>query len=180
MFFTQFGLLFSNMEWFVAVCFVVGVACLIIEAVQPGFGFFGISGIVLLVASIVLRAVFHKEEDMVVMQVFQFVLVDAIIFGVILIFLVLAQKKGWLKKTSLFHIGTAVDEKFSDGTKNYSFLEGKEGVAATVLRPSGKAEIDGELYDVESTGFLVDKGEKIKVVAFEGGIIKVESNTENK
>ena len=180
MFFTQFGLLFTNMEWFVVVCFVVGVACLAIEVVQPGFGFFGISGIVLLVASIVLRAVFHKENDVVLVQTFQFVLIDAIIFGIMMLFLILAQKKGWLKKTPLFHTGTAVDEAFSDGTKNYAFLEGKEGVSATIMRPSGKIEIDGELYDAESTGFLIEKGKPVKVVALEGGVIKVEAKTENK
>ena len=173
MFFTQLGLLFSNMEWFVIVCFIVGIACLIVEVFQPGFGFFGISGIILLIASVVLRAVFHKEEDYVLMQVFQFVLIDVLIFGILMLFLFIAQKKGWLKKTAMFHMGTAVDEKFSDGTKNYSFLIGKEGVTATILRPSGKAEIDGVIYDVESTGFLIGQGEKIKVSHIEGGIIKV-------
>ena len=174
MFFKQFGLLFSNMEWFVLVCFLVGVACLLIEVFQPGFGFFGISGIVLLILSIVLRAVFSKEEDMVLVQVCQFVIVDILIIGLSLLIIFIAQKKGWLKKTNLYHTGTAVDEKFSDATVNYSFLLGKEGVAVTVLRPSGKIQIGDEVYDAESMGFLIEKGSKICVVKIDGGIIKVE------
>ena len=129
MFFTQFGLLFANMPWFVIVCLVVGVACLVVEAIQPGFGVFGISGIVLLVASIVLRAIFHAPEDNVLMQVFQFVLLDVFIIAIGVLFLWLAPKFGWVKKTPFFLSGTAVDEKFSDGTKNYTFLMGKEGVS---------------------------------------------------
>ena len=173
MFFTQFGLLFSNMTWFVLVLFIIGVACMIVELLQPGFGIFGISGIVLLVLAVILRAIFHQEGDVVLVQVFQFILLDVLLLGVLLLFLLLAQKKGWLKKTPLFHTGTAVNEERSDGTKDYAFLLGKEGVAATILRPSGKAEIDGTLYDVESDGFLIDRGESIKVVAVEGGVVKV-------
>ena len=179
MFFTQFGLLFANMPWYVIVCLILGVVCLVVEGIQPGFGVFGITGIVLLVGSIVLRAVFHQPEDNVLMQVFQFLLLDLIIIAIGIGLLVLAQKKGWLKKTPFFLAGTAVDETFSDGTKNYAFLLGKTGVAATVLRPSGKAEIDGKTYDVESANFLIEKGEQITVTAVEGGVIKVQK-TETK
>lgn len=179
MFFKQFGLLFANMEWFVLVCFLVGVACLLVEVFQPGFGFFGISGLVLLVLSIVLRAVFSKEEDIVLVQVCQFVIIDVLIIGLSLLFIFIAQKKGWLKKTQLYHTGTAVDENFSDATMNYSFLLGKEGVSITVLRPSGKIQIDGNIYDAESTGFLIESGEKIIVAKIDGGIIKVEKSKIN-
>ena len=174
MFFKQFGLLFSNMEWFILVCFLVGTVFLLIELLEPGFGFFGISGFILLVASIVLRAIFKKEEDMPVVQAFQFILLDIIIFGIILTLLIIAQKKGWLKRTPFFHTGTAVDEKFSAGNKNYDYILTKEGTAVTVLRPSGKIEIDGQIYDAESMGFLIEKGSKICVVKLEGSIIKVE------
>ena len=181
MFFTQFGLLFSNMEWYVIVCLVVGVVLLAIEAIQPGFGVFGISGIVLLVLGVVLRAVFHKADDNVLMQAFQFIMLDVIIVALGVVVLIVVQKAGLLKKTPFFLNGTAVDEKYSDGTKNYADLVGKEGVSVTVLRPSGKAEIEGDVYDVESVNFLIEKGEKIVVTATEGGVIKVKKsdNQEN-
>ena len=173
MFFTQFGLLFTNMEWFVIVCFIVGMAFLAVEIFVPGFGFFGISGIALLIASIVLRAVFHKENDIVPLQLFLFILLCGIIICAGLGFLILAQKKGWLKKTAIFHTGTAVNEKRSDGTTDFTFLIDKEGVAATILRPSGKIEVDGAVYDAESEGFVIEKGEKIKVSEIRDGIVRV-------
>ncbi len=171
MFFHQYGLLFANMEWFVLVPFLVGIICLIVEFLQPGFGIFGISGLVALIGSIVLRAVFRQPEDNVTMQIFQFLLFDVLILGLLFLFFFIAQKKGWMKK-SLFSVGTAVDPKFSSGTENYTDLVGKEGVAATVLRPAGKAEIEGKTYDVVSD-FLIEQGEPIVVTATEGGKIQV-------
>lgn len=179
MFFRQFGLLFTGMEWFVAFCFAVGIACLLIECIKPGFGFFGITGIISLVLAIVLRAIFHKEEDVVLMQVFQFVLLDVLIGAFAAGIIALADKLGWLSKSPLSLKGTAVDENFSDGTKNYSDLLGKEGVTVTLLRPSGKIRIGEETYDAESDGTLIERGTEIVVTAVCGGIIKVQQKINN-
>lgn len=173
-FFAQFGLLFSNMQWYVAVCIAVGIVLLLIEVFEPGFGIFGISGIVLLVLSIVLRAVIRKPEDNPIAQVFQMLLLFLIIGALLFILLAVATKKNWLKKTPLIQSGTAVNEDFSDGTENYSSLIGKEGKAVTDLRPSGKAEIDGKVYDVVADNFFINVGKRIKVNNVEGSKIGVE------
>ena len=55
-------------------------------------------------------------------------------------------------------IGTEVAEKN---------LAGKIGTAFTILRPSGKVEIDGDVYDATAETGYIDKGEKIEVVRFE-------------
>ena len=159
------------MEWYVLVPFLVGLIFLFVEFLQPGFGIFGIAGIVLLAISIVLRAVFHAPEDNVVMQIFQFLLLDVLILAICFFALFFAQKKGWLKK-GIFAVGTAVDPDFSSGTNNYNDLLGKEGVALTTLRPSGKAEIEGNVYDVVSD-FLIEQGKEIVVTAVEGSKIEV-------
>ena len=69
--------------------------------------------------------------------------------------------------------GTAVNKDRSDGTIDYSFLVGKEGTTTTQLRPSGKVEIDGKFYDVESTGFYIDVNSSIIVTEIKDGVIKV-------
>ncbi len=173
-FFTQFGLLFTNMPWYVAVCIALGIVLLLIEVFEPGFGIFGISGIVLLVLSIVLRAIIRKPEDNPVAQVFQMLLLFLITGVLLFILLAVATKKNWLRKTPLIQSGTAVNKDFSDGTENFSFLVGKEGKAVTDLRPSGKAEIDGKVYDVVADNFFVSAGENIKVNNVEGSKIGVE------
>ena len=54
---------------------------------------------------------------------------------------------------------------------NLTQLIGKEGTAATVLRPSGKVSIEGELYDgVSESGFIETP---IKVVRFESAQVYV-------
>ncbi len=164
------------MEWYVLVPFLLGIIFLFVEFLEPGFGVFGISGIVCLILSVVLRAVLHKPEDDIVMQLFQFLLVDAMILGLCFLFLFIAQKKGWLKK-GIFTVGTAVDPDFSSGTENFSALLGKEGTALTVLRPAGKAEIEGVTYDVVSSDFLIEQGDTIVVSGVEGGTIRVTKKT---
>ena len=51
---------------------------------------------------------------------------------------------------------------------------GAEGVARSILRPSGRAEFGGELHDVITMGQFVDPGTRVRVVAVEGARIVVE------
>lgn len=176
-FFRQFGLLFSNMEWYIIVCLIVGLALLIIEIFQPGFGVFGITGSVLLIASIILRAIVHQSEDNVPLQIFQLILLIIIIAGSSFGFFVYGTKKKWFKKNDLFtHYSTAVDVNYSDGTQNFGNLVGKKGVAATDLRPSGKVIIDGTTYDVVAHNFFIEKDSNVVVSSVEG--IKIEVSLE--
>jgi hypothetical protein len=52
-------------------------------------------------------------------------------------------------------------------------LLGKEGVALTLLRPSGKALIDGRRIDVVTEGALVEKGSPVRVMDVEGARVVV-------
>ena len=46
-------------------------------------------------------------------------------------------------------------------------IVGKTGFAATVLRPSGKVNIDGEYYDAISLRGMIEKGDEIEVKRYE-------------
>ena len=70
--------------------------------------------------------------------------------------------KGPLKKMAL-----NADLEKAVSSPNLTQLIGKEGTAATVLRPSGKVSIEGELYDGVSESGFIEKGTPIKVVRFE-------------
>jgi len=52
-------------------------------------------------------------------------------------------------------------------------LVGQTGEALTVLRPAGKARIDGRLYDVVSDGPYIDRGGAITVTQVSGNRIVV-------
>ncbi len=45
---------------------------------------------------------------------------------------------------------------------------GKQGTAATVLRPSGAVEVEGERYDARSERGIVEKGSPVEIVRIEG------------
>lgn len=51
---------------------------------------------------------------------------------------------------------------------------GAEGIARSILRPSGKAEFNGELHDVITAGQFVDPGTRVRVMAVEGSRVVVE------
>jgi membrane-bound serine protease (ClpP class) len=52
-------------------------------------------------------------------------------------------------------------------------LVGREGVAQTVLRPTGIGQIDGKRLDVVAESAMIERGSPIKVVAVEGSRIVV-------
>jgi membrane-bound serine protease (ClpP class) len=71
------------------------------------------------------------------------------------------------------------DEAVIAGEKRAVFADpalpepGATGSAITTLRPSGKAEIAGEVYPVEADGVFIEKGETIKVARIFGNRITV-------
>jgi membrane-bound serine protease (ClpP class) len=80
----------------------------------------------------------------------------------------------------MFHGSTGKDWHGFE-TKN-SELMGKSGIAHTMLRPSGTAEIEGQRYDVVSEGPVIPKDAPIEVVRVEGNrivVAQVEEATES-
>jgi membrane-bound serine protease (ClpP class) len=63
----------------------------------------------------------------------------------------------------------------SYSTERYDGLEGTEGEALTMLRPSGMARFDGKKYSVVTSGELIEKGTAIRVVKVEGSRVVVRS-----
>jgi membrane-bound serine protease (ClpP class) len=52
-------------------------------------------------------------------------------------------------------------------------LVGKEGVAVTILRPSGRIEINDQVYDAYTRGEYVELGSKVTVVSQQGTSLQV-------
>jgi membrane-bound serine protease (ClpP class) len=50
---------------------------------------------------------------------------------------------------------------------------GKAGTAHTVLRPSGRVLIDGQIYDAFTKGGYIEKDSAIEVISEEGSTLKV-------
>jgi membrane-bound serine protease (ClpP class) len=142
------------------------------ELFTPGFGGFGVTGLLALLASLILRVTLDPTDNPVA-HFFLLFAFEIIIILVLAVFFFIALKKGWLNKTALIENKSAVPVGLTDGTADYMFLVGKTGSAITVLRPAGIAVIDGKRYDVVAEGEFIDAEAELIVDSVEGGRIVV-------
>jgi membrane-bound serine protease (ClpP class) len=162
------------------ILFILGLVSLILEIfIIPGFGVAGILGIVLIVASLVLSMQgfvvpsFEWEKELFRRNI------TVVGVGVVSSFITFSVLAYFLPQVRLFRgltLGTVQtpDSGFTVQTREESTqLLGKRGVAVTVLRPAGKAEIEGELVNVETDGEYVESGKTIEVIEVSGNRVIV-------
>ncbi|MBD5087008.1 MAG: hypothetical protein HDT32_06620 [Clostridiales bacterium] len=171
-FWEELQIAFGEIGILPAILLILGTILIIVEIFQPGFGVFGITGIILVALGIGIR-LFTSRNGNLLIQFFVMVLSVTIVVGVALIVMVHSMKKGRLSRTSLVQNSTAVPSGITKGTENFTDLVGKSGVAETVLRPSGNATIDGKLYSVVAQSSLIESGKNIVVISVEGVKITV-------
>jgi membrane-bound serine protease (ClpP class) len=161
------------------IIFFVGVILLLVEIfVIPGFGVAGISGIVLLVGSLILVMLNNDVFDFTFVEGGEiFTAVITAMSGLMLSVFLMFFGGVRLTRTKVFQkISLADTQRRSEGyTSNFnkqSYL-GMEGETYTVLRPSGKILINDELKDAFTRGDFIDKGIKVVVVDESGTSLKV-------
>jgi membrane-bound serine protease (ClpP class) len=69
--------------------------------------------------------------------------------------------------------GPNPDSPAPEDEENFAALAGKIGTTDSILRPSGRALIDGKIYTVEADGEFVDSGRGIIVTRVRGNRIIV-------
>lgn len=162
------------------IIFIIGLVLLGLEIfVIPGFGIAGISGIILIVAGLVLSLInnidfdFSPVETGALGKAFLTVIGGMTLsFGLIIYLSSKIGSKGMFRKIALEatmdnesgYVGVSMEE---------AKLVGKNGVASTVLRPSGKVNVEGMVYDAISEDGFIEKGTEVKVVKYETGQIHV-------
>lgn len=169
-------------EYWEILALFVGIILIILELfVIPGFGIAGVAGIALTITSLVLIMLnndffnfdFVPLGDIVVAL---FAAVGGITGGVMLLFIAGPR----LTHTQAFKNIALNDtqEKTQGYTSNLfpSDIVGKQGEAYTVLRPSGKVMLAGNVYDAYTRGEFIDKGETIEVIAAEGTSLRVKKS----
>lgn len=150
------------------ICFVVGIALLVVEAFVPGFGLPGISGVVMEVVAIVLTWINHGPVAALGLTI--------IVLALIAIAISMSLRsvtKGKLSKSKLVLQHRESSEAGYRSQEDMKVFLGKEGQATTVLRPTGMAEFDGVKLNVVSEGEFVSAGAKVRIVQVEGSRIVV-------
>ncbi len=159
--------------------FLAGLVLLMLEFfVVPGFGVTGISGIVLIVFSLVLTLVFNVgfkfnfnpefNASAYVSKMTVLVLVSSLAGFFVSLWL---GKKLIMAETRFGSLALRTelesDRGFTSQDMRNEQYVGKEGVAQTILRPSGKINIDGEILDATAEHGYIEAGDKVKVSKFE-------------
>ena len=171
-FWQEFALVFSEIGWAAAICLIVGLIFIVVEIFQPGFGFFGITGSVLVIVGIVIRVYNHGGGNPII-QLFILLAVVMLVLVAAFTCMVFSMKRGYLSRTGFVNKDTAVSVGRTAGTADYDGLVGKEGVTLCALRPAGSVKIDDKVYDVVSNAMFIAKDCKVVVDYVEGGKIVV-------
>ena len=157
--------------------FFIGLILIAFEIfVIPGFGITGITGSLLIITGLTLALLnninfnFEDVNGFEIGRSIIVVLVGVTVgFGMMLWLSSRIGAKGPLRKIAL-----DTDLEKATSSPVLSALIGKEGKAATVLRPSGKVVIDSNYYDGVSESGFIEEGTNVIVVRFENAQVYVE------
>ncbi len=155
------------------ILFTIGVVLLILEIfVVPGFGITGISGILCVSFSIIMTfggiySAVHAVAKIITLSV-----------GFLTALYWWGPKLKLFDKFVLNNNMTTENGFVAVDSTGYEHLNGLEGVAVSPCRPSGKAKIGDERYDVISDGEFIEKGARVTVRKVEGTKITVRQLSE--
>ena len=165
------------------ILFIAGLSALVLEIfVIPGFGIAGISGIVLILASLMLAGIDNS--------LFSFEGTDSgdiytslatVCFGIILgiaLMIYISHKIG-SKNSFMKYTALQLEQKTEDGyigvPADLKEHIGKKAKTATVLRPAGKILIDDKMYDAVSIGIFIEQDKDVIVFKVENAQLYVKA-----
>jgi membrane-bound serine protease (ClpP class) len=156
---------------------VIGIILLGFEMfVIPGFGFAGIAGIICITAGLLLGFQdfvipdprFPWQKEILVVNLLKVLssVVGAFLAALFVLRFIFPRISKKIHGPYL--AATLADARFDLPATETAIQPGQTGTAVTLLRPSGKAKIDGEVYDVVSQGDFVPQGSRIRVLKIRG------------
>jgi len=160
--------------------FVVGIILLIIEIFAiPGFGVTGILGIACIIIGLTLsmvnNVVFSYNGNG--LQEFVKSLMIVVISSVAAFFISIYLSKKLFTSSRFSKLSLQTIQNTSEGYIGVEMepasLVGLKGIAATILRPSGKVLINNEYYDAVAISGYIDKDSEIIVVKYVTGQLYV-------
>lgn len=165
--------------WELFALMMLGVALLAVEIfVLPGFGVTGIAGILCIAIALVLMMADKVPGSLWMPSWEQLHIALAKLMGAAVGAVILGFFIGkFLPKTTLWKQMELSPAAITAPDQPTGFvpasLVGATGVTETMLRPSGKARIDGKLVDVVTQGDIIEKGQRVKVIEAHGAQVIV-------
>jgi membrane-bound serine protease (ClpP class) len=197
-----FGLFFwarflgGTADWLEVMLFLLGIGCIALEVfVVPGFGVFGVSGAIMVLAALVLAsqtffiptssADYRELADHLSTLGGSLVGCVVIAFGLsrflprmpLLNRMVLVPPGGTIQVTSGAPLLRPDFASAAEGIHHIlnpnASLMGETGNTVSILRPSGKAQFGDRMVDVVSEGPFIDPGRPIQVIEVNGNRVVV-------
>ncbi len=165
------------------IIFVVGIILIVIELFAfPGFGVAGIAGAILafmgLTLSLLNNVRFNFENVKSLSVLVALLTVTLSVFFGFILSILLSKKLFTASKGPFQNLALTSVQNKEDGfigvDVHQLLMIGKTGIAHSVLRPSGKVEIENDVWDAKAENGFIEKGEKIIVIRQEAGQLYVE------
>lgn len=153
----------------ILIALIVGIVLLVVEAMMPGFGLPGISGAVLLCIAIYLTWTKYGA-----LAGIGGTIATLALAGISVTLTLRSASSGRLSRTALVLKGSSSKEEGYAASDDLEGFLGMEGIALTVLRPSGIAAFGGRRANVVSRGEYIEKDAQVRVVQIEGARIVVQ------
>jgi membrane-bound serine protease (ClpP class) len=173
----------GNADWLEIMLFVLGAVSLALEIfVVPGFGIFGVGGILMMLVSVVLAAQTFvwptSREDFSQLPV-SLSMVLALFLGVAIPMMLIPKYMHRLPILNRFSLNPSEDEEFAEVSEreaisHLEYLTGKMGVAVTSLVPGGKVKFGDDVFSVVTDGRPVESGESVVVREVRGNHVLVD------
>jgi len=157
-------------EWLDILLVIIGLALILVELfIIPGFGLTGAVGALTLLAGIVLTLTNHPIYPPIEgLNRASGIMLSSLFISLVMLFIslkIFPKTKFWNRLILEYQL---TKPKIEDGS---TMLD--NGTAVSDLRPVGKAKFGNKIYDVETLGDYIQKGEKVKIISKHGNIRKV-------
>lgn len=168
----------GSIPGFVLVCFILGVVLIALEIfVVPGFGITGISGIILIAASIVGAMVSTDSITGIDFSAFYKPLAilacGVLLAAAAVLYLTSAHGPRFLRKHSELMTELSVADGFVGVDMSPARLIGQAATTVTDMRPAGKIEMGHKVYDAVSTGPFIAAHRQVKILRYENAQLYV-------
>jgi len=169
----------SGMEW--PILFGIGLALVVVEIILfPGIAIVALAGAALALIAIIMATVDVYPGAPIIPTMAQLrVPVQHLLVAMGCSVLVAIGLSRFLPKTAFYH--NLVSESVSGGAtistplENLALEIGAEGVALSVLRPSGKARFGDQVCDVMTQGEMLTKDQRVRIIGSSGSVLIVEA-----
>ncbi len=155
---TEFVEIFTNMSQLAAIFFIAGLFLMVLEIIIPTFSVLNFTGVICVIGGIITRSIQGVTFFQVAMMVLLALLVCG---GLIAVYINMLDKK----KNALVQSDVTISEEYKNPKLEYGHLLYQTGYITAACKPYGKANIEGQVFEVISNdGKYIVRGQDVRVV----------------